>query len=164
MPQRLKPVVLHTGRSITVAEKKEREKNEEMYRVGRLRLEPPDELSERAKLKFRQIVAEAFWLDELSTDLLAAYCHAWDRWLDCVAAMDGNGDVLMVTNQKTGEIQAKQNPMRSPLRQYVTMMSEMSAKLGLSNIDRLKLTNPVTEEEKQKIVENPFEQFMAKVE
>lgn len=163
MGTRPKPIVLHTGHSVPAMEKREREKREEEYRVGRLRLEPPDELSERAKLKFRQIANEAFWLDELSTDLLAAYCHAWDRWLDCVAHMDKTDEVILTRNSKD-EAVAKQNPYRYPLKTYVTMMSEMSGKLALGNIDRLKLISPVTEEEKKQVVENPFEQFMAKVE
>lgn len=159
----LKPIVIHTGRSVSASERREREEREESYRVSRLRLEPPDELSDRAKLKFRQIVSEAFWLDELSTDLLAAYCHAWDRWLDCVASM-GNIDEVILTKNAKKEPVAKQNPYRHALRTYVSMMEELSGKLALGNIDRLKLVTPVSEEEKKKIVENPFEQFMAKVE
>lgn len=158
-----KPIILHTGHSVSAVERREREEREESYRVSRLRLEPPDELSDRAKLKFRQIVSEAFWLDELSTDLLAAYCHAWDRWLDCVAKMDNTDEVILTRNSKD-EAVAKQNPYRYGLRTYVTMMEELSGKLALGNIDRLKLVTPVSEEEKKKIVENPFEQFMAKVE
>lgn len=164
MAMQPKPIVLHTGRSYTVAQRREREKREDEYRVGRLKLEPPDELSDRAKEKFRQIVNEAFWLDELSVDLLAAYCHAWDRWLDCVAHMDCTDEVILTRNSKD-EAVAKQNPYRYPLKSYVTMMQELSAKLGLGNIDRLRLINPVSAEEvKQQKVENPFEQFMAKVE
>ena len=52
---------------------------EKAYKVSRLRLVPPDELSERAKMKFIEIANEAFWLDELSTDLLASYCVTWER-------------------------------------------------------------------------------------
>lgn len=160
----MKPIVLQTGRSYTVEQRQKRERSEESYKVGRLHLVPPDELTDRAKQKFEQIVAEAFWLDELSVDLLSAYCHAWDRWLDCVEAMNGNSDVVMVSNQKTGETQAKQNPYRYGLRAYVTMMEELSAKLGLGNIDRLRLSIPVSEEEQKQKEENPFNQFMAKVE
>lgn len=160
----MKPVVIHTGRSYPIAEREARERSEEYFKVGRLHMVPPDELSERAKIKFQQIVQEAFWLDELSIDLLAAYCNAWDRWLDCVAAMDGTSDVLMQENAK-GEMVAKQNPYRYGLRAYVTMMEELSAKLGLGNIDRLRLAAPVPEKEAVEMkVENPFEEFMAKVE
>lgn len=156
----MKPMVLHTGRSLTVEERRKRAEAEDVYRVSRLQLVPPDELSPRAKNKFNQIVAEAFWLDALSTDLLAAYCHAWDRWLDCVAAMDGNADVTLDKNAR-GEIVAKENPYRRPLRTYITIMEEMSSKLALGNVDRLKLTMPA---EKKKEVVNPFESFMAEVE
>lgn len=150
----LKPIVLHTGRSYTVEQRRERAQAEDIYRVGRLKLVPPDELSPRAKIKFQQIAAEAFWLDELSVDLLAAYVHAWDRWLDCVAMMDETQEVIV------NDGKMKQNPYRQPLRTYVAMMEELSGKLGLGNIDRLKLSLPATEKKE----EDPFENFMAKVE
>lgn len=153
----MKPIILHTGRSYTNEEKKRRAEAENVYKVGRLKLVPPDELSERAKLKFEQIAAEAFWLDELSADLLAAYCNAWDRWLDVVAAMKDMGEVII--DKKAG---AKQNPYRYALRTYVSIMQELSAKLGLGNIDRLRLVTPAQEAAKKE--ENPFEAFMAEVE
>lgn len=155
-----KPIVLHTARNGTVEARRKRAESEDIYKVGRLRLVPPDELSPRAKEKFEQIVQEAFWLDELSVDLLSAYCHAWDRWLDCVEAMNGTADVVITTNSKDERV-AKQNPYRYGLRTYVTIMEELSSKLGLGNIDRLRLSMPVTEKEKES---NPFEAFMAEVE
>lgn len=152
----MKPIVLHTGRSYTNEEKRRRAEAENVYKVGRLKLVPPDELSERAKLKFEQIAAEAFWLDELSTDLLAAYCNAWDRWLGTVEAMKDSGEVVIDAKG------AKQNPYRYALRTYVSMMQELSAKLGLGNIDRLRLVTPAQEAAKKE--ENPFDAFMAEVE
>ena len=156
----LKPISIHRGRSITVAQKNERASAEEHYKVGRLHMIPPEELSERAKLKFEQIANEAFWLDELSTDLLAAYCVAWDKWLGVVEAMDGADEVMMYVNNK-GETISRQNPLRRPLIQYVEQMCLLSGKLGLGNIDRLKLTLPATG-----AVENadPFAEYMQKVE
>ena len=38
MGTRPKPIVLHTGHSVSAVEKREREKREEDYRVSRLRL------------------------------------------------------------------------------------------------------------------------------
>lgn len=155
-----KPIVLHTGRSYTVEERRKRQQEEDVYRVGRLKLVPPDELSERAKLKFQQIANEAFWLDELSVDLLSAYCDCWDKWLNVVAAMQGQNEVI-ISKTKNGRV-CKQNPYRTALRTYIATMEELSGKLGLGNIDRLKLSMPVTSVEKKE--ENPFEEFMAKVE
>ena len=157
----MKPIVLHTGRSYTVEERRKRAEEENIYKVGRLGLVPPDELNERAKAKFEQIVSEAFWLDALSADFLAAYCHAWDRWLSIVEAMEGTSDVIL-TEGKKGEAVAKQNPYRYGLKSYLSIMEEMSAKLGLSAIDRLRLMSPVTEQTKQQ--ENPYEEFMTAVE
>ena len=157
----MKPIVLHTGRSYTVEERRRRAEEENIYKVGRLGLVPPDELNERAKAKFEQIVAEAFWLDALSADFLAAYCHAWDRWLSIVESMEGTSDVILTENSK-GEAIAKQNPYRYGLKSYLNIMSEMSTKLGLSAIDRLRLLAPVKEAEKKQ--ENPYEEFMSAVE
>lgn len=156
----MKPVILHTGRSYSVKEREARQQAEDAFKVGRLRLVPPDELTERAKNKFEQIANEAFWLDELSTDLLAAYCHAWDRWLSTVEAMNGTGEIVAIESPK-GDAMTKQNPLRYALRTYVSMMQELSAKLGLGNIDRLRLSVPAASESKKE--ENPFDAFMAKV-
>lgn len=157
----MKPIVLHTGRSYTVEERRQRAEEENIYRVGRLGLVPPDELTERAKLKFEQIVNEAFWLDALSVDFLASYCQAWDRWLTIVETMKGTDDVILSKNSKD-ETVAKQNPYRYALRTYISIMQEMSAKLGLSAIDRLKLSAPVTAEQRKE--NNPYEEFMSAVE
>lgn len=156
----MKPVILHTGRSYSVKEREARQQAEDAFKVVRLRLVPPDELTERAKNKFEQIANEAFWLDELSTDLLAAYCHAWDRWLSTVEAMNGTGEIVAIESPK-GDAMTKQNPLRYALRTYVSMMQELSAKLGLGNIDRLRLSVPAASESKKE--ENPFDAFMAKV-
>lgn len=155
----MKPIVLHTGRSYTVEERKRRKQEEDVYKVGRLELVPPDELTERAKCKFEQIAALAFWLDSLDCDFLAAYCQAWDRWLDVVETMNSQGEIVLNENRK-GETTAKQNPYRYALRAYLNIMEEMSGKLALSAVDRLKLTSPETKKEE----ENPFEEFMTKVE
>ena len=155
----VKPVVLHTGNSLTMKEKSKRQASEEAFMVGRLHLVPPDELSERAKLKFEQIVAEAFWLDELSVDLLAAYCHAWDRWLTLVEEMNGQHDVIIGVN-KEGKQTIRGNPNRTALLQYVVTMQQLSGKLGLGNIDRLRLVGEPPAKEK----ENDFAEFMAEVE
>lgn len=160
----LKPIALHTGNELTIKEKQERAEREEYYRLGRLQLVPPDELSERAKIKFNQIVAEAFWLDELSVDLLAAYCHAWDKWLECVEEMKGKKEIYMDSDAKI-----KQNPYRNALTTYTNVMAKMSERLGLGNIDRLRLTVQKPEEKKEEkkvemeVQKNPFEEFMAKV-
>lgn len=148
------PIVLHTGHNLTKEEKRQRMEQEDIYRVGRLRLVPPDELSDRAKLHFQQIVASAFWLDELSADLLAAYCVAYDKFLNVVADMDGQAETF-ITKTKNGRV-AKQNPNRQALRNYTDMLCQLSAKLGLGNIDRLRLS--MQQEEKKE--ENPFEMFM----
>ena len=155
----MKPIVIHTGHNYTIEEQRKRKQEEDIFRVGRLRLVPPKELSRRAKIKFQQIAAEAFWLDELSVDLLAAYCHAWDRWLSTVEAMKNTEEIILTKNAKD-ETVVKQNPYRYALRAYISIMEELSGKLGLGNIDRLRLSLPVQEKEEK----NKFDDFMAEVE
>ena len=158
-----KPIVLHTSNKLSVKEKRRREKQENHFFLGRKKFIVPEQLSERAKRKFKQISKDAFWLDALSTDILAVYCDAWDKWLNCVAAMQDAPEVELVDTPRSG-IVAKHNPHRSALRTYITIMEECSTKLGLTNIDRLKLQTPVDDEEEEKQKNNPFEQFMEKVE
>ena len=145
-------------RHISKKERIERIEGENKYKCSRLRLVPPDELTERAKDKFEMIANEAFWLDELSTDLLAAYCQAWDRWLDLVAEMKNQTDTFI--SETEDGVKMRSNPNRTALLQYVNTMQQLSGKLGLGNIDRLKLTLP----ELNKKEENPFDEFMAAVE
>ena len=156
-----KPIVLHTGRSLSKEEKQRREEAENIYKVGRLKLVPPDELSERAKTIFENIVQECFWLDNLDVFFVAGFAQAYDRWLTIVETMNGTDDVVLTKNAKD-EVVAKQNPYRYALRTYATIMQEFSSRLGLSAIDRLKLTAPITAEKQKEV--NPFEEFMAEVE
>ena len=156
-----KPIVLHTGRSVSKEERRRREEAENIYKLERLKLVPPEELSERAKTIFENIVNEAFWLDNLDVFFVAGFAHAYDRWLEVVEKMNGTDDVIITENAK-GEAVAKQNPYRYALRSYANIMQEFSARLGLSAIDRLKLTAPVTEQKQKE--ENPFEEFMSAVE
>lgn len=158
------PIVLKQGK-ISRAQRQSREKAEEVLRVSRLSLEPPAELSERAKLKFYQIANEAFWLDGLSCDFLAAYCHAWDRWLTLVEELNGQADVITAVSSK-GMPLSKANPRRDAIRTYLSIMSEMSSKLALSAVDRLKLIAPVTDAEGRpvEIPANKFECYMSEVE
>ena len=140
-----KPITIVTGHK-TKKELGSREAAEKYYgQIPRSRLVPPDELSDRARLKFEQVASEAFWLDELSTDILGAYCMAWDRWLDVAAAMQGQPDTLMSPD---GKFYA--NPNRRALLEYQNAMVQASTKLGLANIDRLKLEKPVAEKPKSK--------------
>ena len=160
----MKPIVLHTGNNLSSKEKRKREKQENHFFLGRKKFIVPEALSDRAKRKFRQISKDAFWLDALSTDILAVYCDAWDKWLSCVEAMQGTPEVEVVDTPRSGRV-AKQNPHRQALRTYIAIMEECSSKLGLTNIDRLKLQTPVDEDGvKQSENKNPFEEFMAKVE
>lgn len=152
----MKPIVLHSSRNLTPAEKRKRAEEEDVYRVERLGLVPPKELSRRAKKHFEQIAEVAFWLDELSADLLACYCDAYDKWLLTVESMKNTDEVIITQNAK-GELVAKQNPYRTALRTYASIMSEMSAKLAISNVDRLRLTLP-GKDKKEDV--NPFEMFM----
>lgn len=140
-----KPISVVAGHR-TKKEIAERERNENHFgSVPRFRLVPPDELSDRAKRKFNEIAGEAFWLDELSADILAAYCLAWDRWLDVAAAMRNEPDTYMDADGKMCA-----NPNRRALLEYQNAIVQASSKLGLGNIDRLKLVKPAEEKPKSR--------------
>ena len=147
-----KPISLVTGHKSN-EEKRLREKTEAAYaNIPRLLLEPPDVLSERAKQKFQQIVNDAFWLDELSLDLLTHYCLCWDRWLAVADQLKEEPETYAFRDAVTGELKMRANPNRKALLDYGLTMQQLSAKLGLGNVDRLKLTLPA-EEQKNKFAE-----------
>jgi P27 family predicted phage terminase small subunit len=127
----------------------EREEAERYYQLSRLRLVPPAELNERAARHFEEIANVAFWLDELSTDALGAYCAAWDRYLTLLNELNNETDVV---NSEKGQ---RDNPKRKAMLDYVATMTKLSASLGLANIDRLKLA--VTKKER---TVNKFAEFV----
>lgn len=131
-----KPISLISGHK-TKAEIREREQIEDVYTVGRSRLVPPPELTLRARDKFEQIASDAFWLDELSADLLAQYCQAYDKWLTLVEIINDEPESIVDAD---GHL--KPNPNRKALLDYGIVMQQISAKLALGNIDRLKLSLP----------------------
>lgn len=147
-----KPISMLQGHK-TKEEKRLREDSESTYSdVGRLMLVPSDVLSDRAKQKFEQIVSDAFWLDELSVDLLNDYCFCWDRWLDVAEKLKSEPETFAFQDEVTGELKMRANPNRRALMEYGLAMQQLSAKLGLGNIDRLKLVAPA-KEEKSKFAE-----------
>lgn len=135
-----KPISLIAGHK-TKAEIREREQIEDAYTVGRLHLVPPDELTPRAKLFFEQIANTAFWLDELSTGLLAQYCQAYDKWLTLVELINDEPESIIEVDGN-GTEHLKPNPNRKALIDYGIVMQQISSKLALGNIDRLKLSLP----------------------
>ena len=131
---------------LTKEEIKARQESEAYYNnLQRDKLVPPEQLSQRAKLKYMEIVDQAFWLDNLSADLLASYVHSWDRWLLLVSEMEEQAETIEYTDEATGEIIMKPNPNRRAMLDYSLNMQQLSSKLGLGNIDRLKLVKPVDE-------------------
>ena len=131
--------------------KKLRKESEKVYgEVPRLKLVAPDYLSERAKDKFDGIVNDAFWLDQLSVDILAAYCMAWDRYDQLAMQLKEEPDSL-----KDDKGKWYPNPNRKALLDYQDTMLQCSARLGLGNIDRLKLVAPTKKKE-----DNKFSKFM----
>lgn len=135
-----KPISLIAGHK-TAAEIREREQIEDYYTVGRSRLVPPPELTLRARDKFEQIASDAFWLDELSADLLAQYCQAYDKWLTLVEIINEEPESIVDAD---GHL--KPNPNRKALLDYGIVMQQISSKLALGNIDRLKLSLPADTE------------------
>ena len=133
-----KPIYLISGHK-TKREIAERKASEGAFRVGRLHLVPPPELTLRARDKFEQIANEAFWLDELSADLLAEYCQAYDKWLTLVEIINDEPETVVEIDAK-GVERLKPNPNRKALLEYCMVMQQISSKLALGNVDRLKLS------------------------
>lgn len=148
-----KPIVLLEGHK-TKDFKNKRAESEAMYgNVPRALLVPPEHLTERAKTRFEQIVNDAFWLDELSVDLLTNYCYVWDRWMSVSEELLNEPETFAYHDEVSGEIKLKANPNRRALIEYGLAMQQLSAKLGLGNIDRLKLIAPDEDKSKNKFAE-----------
>ena len=148
-----KPISIVDGH-FTKEEKRKRQEAEEYYQnLERDKLVPPSELSERAREKYYEIVEQAFWLDNLSAELLANYCYSWDRWLTIADELNGQAETIEYTDADTGALLLKPNPNRRALLEYSLNMQQISAKLGLGNIDRMKLLKPEEPKKKNKFLE-----------
>lgn len=148
-----KPISIVKGH-YTKEQIRQRQESEEYFQnLERDKLVPPQELSERAREKYYEIVEQAFWLDNLSAELLANYCYSWDRWLVLAEELNGQAETIEYTDAETGTLLLKPNPNRRALLDYSLNMQQISAKLGLGNIDRLKLLKPEEEKKKNKFLE-----------
>lgn len=149
MPRgRPRKILAMNNRHFTNAEIAERQATESFFKSGRDQLTPCDCLSPRAKSMFISIVNAAFWLDNLDLPDIALYCFYWDKALTIVESADRYIEAEEINADKP-------NLIRRALREYHSEMRSISAKLGLSAIDRLKLAAPKVEKPK-----NKFDEFM----
>lgn len=137
---------------LTKAEIEERQAAEKAYKLRRDQLTPPEKLSPRAKAEFERIKSLAHWLDNLDRDELILYCFYWDRALSIIEEYENQPEVTEVT-LGDGTSKLSSNPLRKALREYHSELRAISLKLGLSSIDRLKLSAPKNEKPVNKFME-----------
>jgi P27 family predicted phage terminase small subunit len=110
-----------------------------------LRPEPPDHLTEAARLEWDRIVTELFdlgILTDLDRGALAAYCQAYGRWsaaetaLARMAEKDGLSEGLMVRTKAGNLIQ---NPLVGTANKAMGDMVRYAAEFGLTPSARTKV-------------------------
>ena len=134
---------------LTKAEKETRSRAEAIHKVGREELTAFDRiegLTDEAAAEYKRLVNTAHWLDDLDRNDLVAYCQCWDRARRIAASPDANREVLGVT-RSDGSKKLIRNPLLQAWRECTADMRAISLKLGLSSIDRLKLSAPPSEAE-----------------
>lgn len=128
----------------------ERQATETAYKCRRDQLIPAENLTDRAKTEFERIKTMAFWLDNLDRNELILYCFYWDRIL---SIMEEYGEEVMEFSLGDGTSRIQPNPLIKILREYHGELRAISLKLGLSSIDRLKLSAPKDEKPVNKFLE-----------
>lgn len=129
-----------------------RQATEKAYKVRRDQLTPPEKLSPRAKEEFERVKEMAFWLDNLDRNELILHSFYWDRVLSIIEEYDETPEVIEETSSD-GTSRLTGNPLRKALREYHAELRAISLKLGLSSIDRLKLSAPQEEKPVNKFFE-----------
>lgn len=138
----------------TKAEIEERRKQEAQYKVGRDQLVPPDWLDNIAVEEFNRIIklaTEVNFLDNFDLGILAAYCASYSNFIRANKALQEEG--LTAFNPSGTPIS---NPNIVIADKALQKMNQCSTKLGLSSIDRLKLTV----NKKDDKLKNKFSKFM----
>lgn len=138
----------------TKAEIEERRKQEAQYKVGRDQLVPPDWLDNIAVEEFNRIIklaTEVNFLDNFDLGILAAYCASYSNFIRANKALQEEG--LTAFNLSGTPIS---NPNIVIADKALQKMNQCSTKLGLSSIDRLKLTV----NKKDDKLKNKFSKFM----
>lgn len=115
-----------------------RQATESAYKTRKDQLMPPEKLTDRAKAEFDRIKSMAHWLDNLDLNELILYCYYWDKTLSIVENFSNKPE---------------DNEVRKALREYHAELRAISLKLGLSSIDRLKLSAPQDEKPVNKFLE-----------
>jgi phage terminase small subunit len=135
---RPRKIVDFNKKHFTKEEMAARQASETAYKLRNDQLTPPEKLTDRAKAEFDRIKSMAYWLDNLDLNELILYCYYWDKALELVENFGGKPE---------------DNEVRKALRDYHSEMRAISLKLGLSSIDRLKLSAPKNEKPVNKFLE-----------
>lgn len=138
----------------TKAEIEERRKQEEQYKAGRDQLVPPDWLDDVAAREFNRIIkmaTEVNFLDNFDLGILAAYCVSYSNFIRANKALQEEG----LTDLSPSGMPIP-NPNVGIADKALQKMNQCSTKLGLSSIDRLKLTVNKKDDKSK----NKFSRFM----
>lgn len=157
---RPRKIVANNRKHFTKEERAERLASEAAYKVPRTALENFDAadlavLTEEARSEYKRLVELAHWLDDLDRNDLIAYCINFDRAARIAKNPDSQREVLAVT-RADGSRKIIRNPLLQAWADCTAQMRAISLKLGLSQVDRLKLAAPHEEEEP----ENKFIRFL----
>lgn len=148
------PVISVVNRSRwSKEERKQHELQEDAIKVGNDRMTPPDYLTDRAKQLYNQLAWEMQWLDNLDHADLVLYCFFWDRVQTILARFRDEPDTFAINNK--GKMCLLPNDTRYAIKNYTDEMRKISAKIGISHADRLRLLHPQKEEKE----ENKFSAF-----
>lgn len=142
----------HTSKAF----KQAREQGEQKHKVERDRIAtPPEWLSEVAKDIYRELVETAdvvdLW-DDLDITQLSMLAHYVATFQYASIAISQQGFTIEQFNTSKMPI-TKVNPMVYIQSDARKAINELSSKLGLSSVDRLRLIAPVPEEKQNKFIE-----------
>ena len=147
----------------TAAEKEARAASEAAFKVDRADLCDFDSLknlglSEAAQKEYQRIVKAAWWIiDSLDRNDLINFCICWQRALSIASSPDAQKEIILQT-RGDGSRKVVKNPMWEIWDDCCRQMRSISGKLGLSQVDRLKLVAPTDAE----TATNKFLRFLRK--
>src|SRR5208282_4191794 len=109
---------------------------------------PPPELLKGEALKEWQrltpMLADAGVITKLDRNMVAAYCHAWARWVECEKFLEKTGLIVMSPNKMP-----IYSPYLSAANKAMEQMRQLSEQLGLSPSarSRIRVTQPIGPED-----------------
>lgn len=162
MGRKAKPVSLQlldgNKNRLTKKEIKERQETEDRLKPPSDKVRPPTWLGKFGKKEFRRIVKEMHELDLLTNidvAALAAYCDAYEDYIDCTAIIQEEGLMVEYTN-KAAETNKVPHPLLTKKKQLHEQMKALAVEFGLTPSARAKLAMPKKEKKEPSAFEKRF--------